>query len=40
MKRGLSGGSALLMALWTIAVLSVMALAFASEANQQSGVNL
>jgi len=39
-KRGLSGGSALLMALWTIAVLSVMALAFAYEANQQSGVNL
>lgn len=39
MRRGASGGSALLMALWTIAVLSVMVLAFSVEANLQGGVN-
>lgn len=33
-------GSALLMALWTIAILSVMVISFAYEAHQQSGVNL
>lgn len=36
MKRG----SALVMALWTIAVLSLMAITFAYEARQQSGINL
>ena len=39
MRRGFNGGSALLMALWTIAVLSVMVLAFSVEANLQGGVN-
>ncbi len=33
-------GSALIFALWTIAVLSVMAISFAYEAKQQSGVNI
>lgn len=33
-------GSALIFALWTIAVLSVMALAFSYEARQYAGVNL
>ena len=33
-------GNALLLALWTIAVLSVMVLSFVYEAHQQSGVNL
>lgn len=32
--------SALILALWTIAVLSIMALAFAVEAHMQAGVNL
>lgn len=36
MKRG----GALLMALWTIAVLSVMVLSFVFEAHQQSGINV
>lgn len=36
MKRG----SALIFALWTIAVLSVMAIAFAYEARQQAGINV
>ena len=36
MKRG----SALIFALWTIAVLSVMAIAFAYEARQQAGINI
>ena len=33
-------GGALLMALWTMAILSVMVLSFAYEAHQQSGVNV
>ncbi len=33
-------GSALLMALWVIAVLSVMVLSFVSEANLQTGINV
>ena len=33
-------GSALLMALWMIAVLSIMVLSFAFEAHQQSGINI
>ena len=33
-------GGALLMALWTIAVLSVMVLSFVFEAHQQSGINV
>jgi len=33
-------GSALIFALWTIAVLSVMAIAFAYEARQQAGINV
>jgi len=33
-------GNALLLALWTIAVLSVMVLSFVYEAHQQSGVNI
>lgn len=33
-------GGALLMALWTIAILSVMVLSFAYEAHQQSGINV
>ena len=33
-------GSALLMALWIIAVLSVMVLSFAFEAHQQTGINV
>lgn len=33
-------GSVLVMALWTIAVLSVMALSFAFEARQQAGVDV
>lgn len=36
MKRG----SALMFALWTITVLSIMALAFAYEAHQHAGINL
>lgn len=36
MKRG----SALVLALWTIAVLSLMAIAFSYEARQQSGINM
>ena len=36
MKRG----SALIMALWIIAVLSVMAVSFAFEAHQQAGINV
>ena len=36
MKRG----SALILALWTIAVLSVMVIAFAYEARQQKGINV
>ena len=36
MKRG----SALIMALWIIAVLSVMVMSFAFEAHQQAGINL
>ena len=36
MKRA----SALIFALWTIAVLSIMALAFAYEARQHMGINL
>ena len=32
--------SALLMALWTIAVLSIMVLSFAAEAHLQSGINV
>ena len=33
-------GNALLLALWTIAVLSVMVFSFAYEAHQQSGINI
>ncbi len=33
-------GSALIMALWTIAVLSVMVISFAYEARQQAGINI
>ena len=33
-------GSALIFAIWTIAVLSIMALSFAYEAKQQTGVNI
>ncbi len=36
MKRG----SALIMALWTIAVLSIMVISFAYEARQQKGINI
>ena len=36
MKRG----SALLMALWIIAVLSVMVLSFSTEAHLQTGINV
>ena len=36
MKRG----SALIMALWTIAVLSIMVISFAYEARQQKGINV
>ena len=36
MKRG----SALIMALWIIAVLSVMVMSFAFEAHQQAGINV
>ena len=39
-KRGARRGSALLMALWMIAVLSIMVLSFAFEAHQQSGINV
>ena len=39
-KRGFRRGSALLMALWMIAVLSIMVLSFAFEAHQQSGINV
>ena len=39
MRRGARGGSALIMALWTVAVLSLMVIAFAYEAHLQSGVN-
>ena len=34
------GGSALLMALWIIAILSVMVLSFSFEAHQQTGINV
>ncbi len=37
---GMKRGGALLMALWTIAVLSVMVLSFVFEAHQQSGINV
>ena len=33
-------GSALLMALWIIAILSVMVLSFANEAHLQTGINV
>lgn len=39
MKKSSHKGSALIMALWTIAVLSIMVLAFSLEARLQSGVN-
>ena len=33
-------GSALVFALWIIAVLSIMAISFAYEARQQAGINI
>ncbi|MBO5643181.1 MAG: hypothetical protein J6S51_04160 [Kiritimatiellae bacterium] len=39
MRNSSHKGSALIMALWTIAVLSIMVLAFSLEARLQSGVN-
>ena len=33
-------GSALLMALWIIAILAVMVLSFSFEAHQQAGINV
>ena len=40
MRKTSKPGNALLLALWTIAVLSVMVMSFVYEARQQSGVNL
>jgi len=40
MMRSLRKGGALIFALWTIAVLSVMVISFAYEARQQSGINI
>ena len=39
-KTGTRRASALVFAIWTIAVLSVMALSFAYEAKQQAGINI
>ena len=33
-------GNALILALWTIAILSIMVISFVYEAHQQSGVNV
>ena len=40
MRRGARAGSALVMALWIILVLSIMVLSFATEAHMQAGVNV
>ena len=40
MRAAVKKGGALIFALWTIAVLSVMVISFAYEARQQSGINI